>query len=1394
MSSLFGRSNVVNGPSDIRKPTDARFISPTLTLSEQSPDSIQFYQNDQSSAVSDVSRGDLSKRFLHPLNLKNNTVNYKVNIPNFSNLSPLQLGSKFISDFSKIDSMTPADIYGEETVDRSASGGLDNYYFDYDNGLGDFHKFEKINLINLPDKFFDEYNSSKNLSKIGLFKEIERSWIIIDNKLILWNYTLPKSTFNQSSQFLNIDQLKHTILTVKIVKPKVGVFLKDVNYLLLIATTMDIHIFIIKYEDSFNNLEIFNPNLSISTQGIVVNNLTSHPVTNEIYFTGEADGTNIWRLEYSNKSSFIKNKCDKTCLTKTGISSVIPTKLPGFDLLSSNPSAASIPESIAQLEIDPERNILYSLSNKSVIRVYKLQVDQPQLNEASRLLPTQIYKSASSLFVNANNFKVFEKFKLINIQHISQQESQAVQLIAVTSNGCRILLKLGSSLGFGSMFANSSYSLRLNLSSIKFPPSRDLPVVSAELDAFTRSKQHLSQLIANQQQSQLMKNTKFAKIISPGVFVCVKRTKGSDKLFISIANYGFLKKNNKLVEDAEFIKYTSDDDSTTHIHDVIQLTPSMNATNTPNGYANVLASQYLKPPLKLAILTNFGIIIYQFRTSDQILKSLNESTIENFIEENGFEETCSTLLYLACSYGHYNLNDLFKRKAQLLFSSCSNNPRLINKVITQPHHHAQVNTDSHATVEDVILSDRFYGTCLLVSRLFREYWGRTVFLPLPHIKLGTNGSVEAASIKEDNLLVKGLNINKKQVEFFIGSVIVLIDFFLENGSSILGLSAPNYSSDPSQFESEVCLRAEHIAFTSIIKSLNSIKEALSFLMVLIEETEVNETNFNDILKFLSLTNQVNLLKLTFKDLLLPNKDVKNLIKDLLSSIINKNILKGGSIDLIALSLQGRCGSFCSTDDVLIFKAIENLTRAKDIGNKDIELKNKCLKTSINLFEEAYESLTLVNIENYINIMLELEYYVGAVDLLLRLANKLGSNTQTKIIAEENTKKKHQLYDLIFKLLSTVDLEALKVTDSNNQLLINEFLETRDATYETCFASPDKAFHYEFYRWFIQQGVSERLLEIKTPFILQFLEELSVNSLPLSNLLWLFHAKRENYFEAASLLYALSISEFQLDLNKRIEYLSRANGFCNCVCPPNLRQKMIQLSSIIQELFDVANLQLDILSVIRGDERIGAENKVTAIESLNFKILTISDLFNTYTDPLGYYDLCLLIFKISDYKNTDDILKRWELFFEKIYYEFLNGGKKHLPLYLLIDQSFTSIGAKVSSDDLVFPIDELINLISKYVQQAVELDDLQKPPKGAVVDLFVKSGVSYNKLYSVMKSFIEHNTFEVYQGFANDLKANEMVYLIQNWYANDKKLRELVSSDSIGALTEYTLETDPLKGI
>lgn len=1377
-SVLSGRPGMPAKPE-----TSSKFLSPTLDIDSKASDTLKFQQ-----AAAEPASG-LSLRYFLPLVLDSvNEVSYKINVPNLSNLPPLRLASKYILDLIKVDNMTPGDLYGPQNVAKSS--GLDNYFFNFSSGLGSFLRFAHKSQVDLPDRFFEEYNLTQTLTKMGVFSEISRAWIIVDNKLVLWDYTRPPSVFNKSAQFLTLDTLKHSILAAHLTKPKKGVFVSDASYLLIVATTSEIHIYVVKHDPASGAIELFNPNLSVGVLGVIVNCICSNDATNDIYFCGEGDGVNVYRLDYFNSGSFIRNKCDKVCLTKQTFSMGPITKIPGFDLFTEE-KHRQVAESIVQLQVDSSRNILYSLSNKSVIRTYKLAPNQELFLQHNRLPPADLFRALSQMLPDSSSIKPFLKFRIVSILAVSVKESANVLLIAITNYGNRIYLKVGAS-SYNFMSAGS-YALKLQVVSIRFPPVKEEPEMNNELDNFTRIKQFVALMTGAQQNSELLKNTKYGKMISPGVFLAVKKTKSGDKLFVSSVNYGYLKHNNKLVEDAEFIPVsssaTANNSPSLIIHDVIQLTPSMNPTNTPAGFANVLASQYTKAPLEFAVLTNYGISFFQYRTSDQILSSLEDKVIKNFVEENGYEETCSTLLYLACSSSGPT-NSMTRRKAQLLFSHAGNNARLLDTLKDS------ITGQEQSMIEQVVLSDRFYGTCLLISRLLRECWEQKVFEPMPLLKITPMGSVEVASIKDDNILIKGLTIDKLHVEYYIGSVMILLEFFNTNANDVPGLNAPSVSSDPTKLDNEVCNRAEHIAFTSIVRSLTSMKEALSFLMVLIEETQSTEANYREIFKFLSLTNQLNLLTLKFKDLLLPTLEVKNLIKDLLSSIVNKTILKGGSIDLMASSLQDRCGSFCSTDDVYIFKATEFLTRAKEIGSRDNEMKNKCLTNAVTLFEQASGSLTFENIENSINIMLPLDFYIGAVQFLLKLAKKavapqnalvsreqpdflqgadsVQKNTNTPAV---NAERRKQLYDLIFRILTKLDLEALRINELQNQLLINEFIELRDATYDTCFASDDRAFHFEFYQWFINQGCSERLLSVETPFILPFLEE-KTDDLMLTELLWLYHAKREQYLQAAKILYGLAISDFAVDLRRRIEYLSRLNGFCNCTCPPNSRQEMAQLSTLIRELFDVANVQLDLLHAIETDSRIKPENKKAAVESLNNKIQNASELFNGYADPLGYYQICFNIFHISDYKNPDDIYKRWELFFESVEYDYKQSGvSQDWPSYL--SKALVDLGLKLHSNEIVFPVEKLIKLIYKNVQNTAP---------GYIVDTFRRCGILNETLYLTLRSTIEHNL--THESLASFLKQNEMLHLIKEWYLSDKKLREAVP-EGVASMTEYSLDRDPI---
>ena len=63
-----------------------------------------------------------------------------------------------------------------------------------------------------------------------------------------------------------------------------------------------------------------------------------------------------------------------------------------------------------------------------------------------------------------------------------------------------------------------------------------------------------------------------------------------------------------------------------------------------------------------------------------------------------------------------------------------------------------------------------------------------------------------------------------------------------------------------------------------------------------------------------------LIDITYADLLTTSRG-RDIARSLVSAIINIQIGQNLSVDAISDVLQQRCGSFCSADDVLLYKVI-----------------------------------------------------------------------------------------------------------------------------------------------------------------------------------------------------------------------------------------------------------------------------------------------------------------------------------------------------------------------------------------------------------------------------------------------------------------------------------------
>ncbi|GMM56763.1 Nup170 protein [Maudiozyma humilis] len=1390
--------------------------------------------------------------------------NENIRMTGLGSKKPLEMASEYIDGLERLDANTP--ILDERSY---YNNGL-NYNFSKEvGGLGAFTPFERETVVNIPDVLLQEASKTEIKSDMGIFPELNRCWITIDNNLILWD-------IDSNNDFQSIEEIKHTILNVKLVKPKPNTFVNQVNYLLLISTPFDIYILALSYNEQTNDITVYNTGLSVSINGMGPLQIVSCEKTGQIFFASTTNGLNIWELQYTGSDDWFNSKCNKVCLTQSSWSSLLPTnvlnKLPGSELVQSlfEEDTSYSQETIIQLTIDQSRNVIYSLSSKSIIRAYLIKgksLEGPMTIEPayiSRILGTTTARAAAILGK--------KYLKICKIISVSQQENNNLFLVALTIGGVRLYFN-------GSVGRNSIEALRLE--SVKFPPSSVTPeamqqeIQQQQMDQQKRNIPFYSSMAYSEsvllklqkKSAVLLETTEASTIISPGIFftslikTTQPQTKANDhaqgqtldtktptasnvpqtpaqrlkatiqakragntnntatppahvthRLFVSVPDYGILKKHGKYVENSTFL------DTTSPVKEIIALSPSFNATTKPLGYANEFATQYSSADLRVAVLTKTSIEIYRYRTPDEVFESLIDNPLP-FVVNYGLREACSSALYVTCKL---NKSDIVRSKALTFLtvglpgvvdikpsyntypvsavSSLLNRPSLLNP--TQKSMIPNGASNANLNLDNVILSPRFYGIGLLIARLFRDIWDKQIFSSDPNAKFNSTGAVEADSLQFGNF-INSVSISKMDIEYYLSSILILNEFFTNYGDSITQVIAPSLPTETSKNKyDEVANQAENIAVNSMIKLVNSMKEALSFLNVLYEESEVEGYEhqyiaFKDIIKFLKLDTQVKLCKLTFKDLFAPNDNSKSLIRDILLSVINRNISKGTSIELAATTLQERCGSFCSSSDILSFRATEHVKKAKEIGIRDYDSVCFHLNSAMKLYEKIVEDLPYEMLESSVNSMLELNYYPKTIEFLLNIANLMDKNKMAyQYVASgkmENDPKKIyyekrlRIYDFVFDILVKVDQFASRGLNKTNESLLvsSDVRSLKDESYAIAFGYNDKLFHYHMYDWLVAQDQADKLLELDTAFIQSYLEENAASSLKISNLYWVYQSRKGQFYKAAEILYSLAVSDFSITLSDRIECLSRANGFCNGVCPPNQKQNMVQLAGAIQELFEIAGVQDDLLSLISTDNRIASETRQSLTKELDNKIRPVSDLFNDYAIPLGYHEVALQIFKVSDYRNEEAIMNEWNELFTSLKREFNKSGKVEdsMNFINLLSNVVTKVGRTTHTSEHVFPIGELFTIIEQLFKEILPGDHVKE---GTIASIFISSYVPYSKLYYILKDILETSDSK------NEVLCGEMKWLITEWYQHDRKLRDVVTFDDISKLDVYSIETDPIE--
>ncbi|KIW80995.1 hypothetical protein Z517_04018 [Fonsecaea pedrosoi CBS 271.37] len=1253
-------------------------------------------------------------------------------------LEPVERAARTINESLASESRFP-------DVDSYLSQG---YSADYDiQSSTTWAPFQRAGFYRIPDEIFEQYNNAQLTTSMGLFAELRYAWTTIDNALYMWDYSAPRP------ELLGFEGQSHSILAVKLAVPRAGVFLPNIKNVIVIGTTAEIFLLGLGTDSGpggSSALSLFQTGMSVSVRGLDVSVIASSAKTGRIFFGGRTDN-DIYEVTYQQEDRWFASRCAKICHT-SGAAKSLTWTFSSF--------AHGQKEYVEQIVVDDSRDLLYTLSSTSNIRVFHIKPEGG--------LPLLVTKPASEIYDNIGHIinqseALNNRVKIVSISPLPASEASRYHLVAVTATGYRIYLsaKSATSYSYGSS-TRSSAPISVQAQHVKVPPVSPNPGHSSTWGTDSSTDVH--------HPIRTLTTTRLAARYPPGYFFCFTARDANsptDQLFISAPDAGRLLRSSepgqtsRTSESAIWLSLGS------RAEDIGLVIPYSAPIPNPVGYGNDLAVQFDKAIPEIAILTNTGIHIIRRRRLVDIFAALSsqgggpegfQHEVSNLIRAYGRTETLATALAVACGQG---VEDTGSAQAVRV-----NDPEVLElarKTFIEYGGKPSINqnsiTDRSVPLIDAVRpSPRHAAIALYLSRLLRSTWKNVIAL--------------------ESTTPAGYQINPavplKKLRDVQESLSALQRFFQTNKSFIKGLSGPDDLSATSTKDDEIALQGEHRALHSLVKFTSDTIEGLSFILVLFEEKVA------EIVPLLPEASRPEMLKLTFEELFTTKKGYE-LAKELVKAIVNRNIAKGSNVETVAEALRRKCGSFCSADDVVIFKAQEQLRRAAEAGTNNDSSRN-LLNESLKLFEKVAHSLPHDYLESAVKQYTDLQFFAGAIQLVLRVAHeKDKANEALSWMAEGRPEPdprkakfdlRSQCYDLIHAVIVAVDKtteQGPSFVDGHPTLAATR----RNEAYDVISRSKDEAFLTNLYDWYLQQGWYDRLLATESPFIVTYLQRRSTEDILYADLLWKYYSQTNQFSEAAKIQLQLARSSFPLSLEKRIEYLSRARANASTYTPGGSRKMKQQLLQEITELLDIATIQDEVLQRLRDDYRLGPDRRQEVLDQVNGLILDINTLFNNYADNAGYYDLCLLIYQVADHRDPAQIKQTWQQLLQSVHDKVQEEGQIQ-PFEAIADE-VRSLGSKMRVAETTFPVQTLLPILEKY---SFEHQRNVAPPHW-VVDIFLSLEIPCERLFEILEMMFFSGD-PPFVGSNRKYIASELVYVVGRWFHDSTRAGSVIFGSEVAA--------------
>jgi nuclear pore complex protein Nup155 len=1128
----------------------------------------------------------------------------------------------------------------------------------------------------LPPELLEHFDQMQCNCAMGVFADIGRAWLTIDSNIYVWNY-------NDGSDLAYFDGLNEVILSVGLVRPKPGVFQGHIVYLLVLATPVEIVVLGVSFsgsqEDVLAEMHLLpEPLFTLPSDNVAMLSICG-TLGGRVFLAGK-DGC-LYEIAYQAEEGWFYRRCRKINHSTSVMSYILPSFL-----------SFSEQDSLEHITVDESRHILYTLSSKGAIHVYDLGSEGRSVDRVAAMsLDAVVHRAVQA--TKLNDRKLFQP--LIHISAIPDTDSSTLHFMAVSQAGVRFYFTTTPN-------GVKSRPSILALVHVRLPPgytpssSSGPKMGTAVHQAFTRRG---------------------------SLLLAVKQSDNQD--FLWIVDSDLFPFQNLLMEsrvivpvDGRVWSLTEGPDPFTPITSENPLPPSV-------------VTQHAAAQREFVLLTAQGCFSFtKLKPVDQLqylLDRQSDDEIQSFFHLHKEAQSCAMCLIiatrsedqtaLAATDAFFRFGGeprmVFPKPTHLGTQAQTGLPPPTNQLASPTTVGSQTSAAGHGTLgkaivgPEVVLSGKYSGLCLYLARLLRPFWG--------HLVMQTHINEEKKEEFHSRLHSEELAVYGKELED--------LKDFLDNNPHLcsksesaggntgnihqqwMGFMKPDsmFGDSPAhvqqgQVEAQ---RVEQRSLHFVYRLVNMCCECVSLWRLLCEG------NVSLVAERLNSSDKADLKQLTFKNLVVKGKSLSS---ELIRALLDVYIGDSNMTDTLTSRLRESCPTLFGEDDAIVSKAHEQIVLAKPC--EDRHMKASMLRESLKLFSKVTKKLDLACVCMEYQTA---QYYEGVVELCLCAA----SHVDEKDIALHYYRKG----------LPQDDTESRKVYDER-VVCYTPVLNMLKALHQACYSGPsvqspvplqpgppvplqpqanpeaefestlsyslrahDPLFHFSLYHWMIKSNLTDRLVQVESPYVEEYLQQ-SISSdhqtqLLILDLLWKYYERTRKYGSAARILSKLAEGEGpHFNLNERVEYLSRAVMCAKSTTMSTNTSKDGEFLHELEEKMDVARIQVFVLS--ETEKLANSTEKRDAITLLNSQLMDVTTLYGDFADELDLHECKLAILHCAGHYDAGLVESLWRSIISEVLRQCVGGSVD--VMMRTVRTKILSLGQLYGQSERYFPVGFLLKVL------------------------------------------------------------------------------------------------------